>query len=355
MTLDPNPRLDRDAPLEVLEARTLFRSPAIRRRGAASLRRLGSGRLLMTFLMGTGPAHMNDGAVMLTYSDDEGRTWDEPFPIYAYPGWDSLPLGGIAHIRDDLLHLVLGRVRYDESLGGDEPFAGWWVAITESRDGGRSWSEVGPEPHLYPEWTEFYGTSNPFRRSDGNLIWTVIGTEGRDIQWQSGVSVTGPEGGDFSPVTLIASDPALNYADTDLLRLDDRRFIAVIREMFEKEGWIAFSDDECRSWHGLRKVGFRASNIKLIRLRDGSALCAYRDEDPARHGVSLSHSRDGGQTWTTVGQLYANRTALHRPGRLCGYPDMVSLGDGRIAAVLHTYTGDDGRADLQFFILRDRT
>ena len=116
--MDPNPSLLADAPLEVLEARTLFRSPSIRRRGAASLRRLGSGRLLMTFLIGTGPGHVNDGAVMLTHSDDDGATWDEPFPIYAVPGWDSLPLGGIAHVRDDLLHLVVGRVKFDASLGG---------------------------------------------------------------------------------------------------------------------------------------------------------------------------------------------------------------------------------------------
>ena len=91
--------------------------PSVRRRGAASLRRLENGRLLMAFLIGTGPDHVNDGAVMLTHSDDEGATWDEPFPVYAVPGWDSLPLGGIAHVRDDLLHLVVGRVKYDPSLG----------------------------------------------------------------------------------------------------------------------------------------------------------------------------------------------------------------------------------------------
>ena len=146
----------------------------------------------------------------------------------------------------------------------------------------------------------------------------------------------------------------LNFADTDLVRMDDRRFIAVIREIAKKEAWIAFSDDEARTWHGLRKAPFRGANIKLFRLRDGSILCAYRDEDPARHGVSVSHSRDGGETWRWLGQLYSDSTADHRPGGLCGYPDMVSLGDGRIAATLHTYT-KGGRAHLQFFILRDRT
>ena len=59
--------------------------------------------------------------------------------------------------------------------------------------------------------------------------------------------------------------------------------------------------------------------------------------------------------WRLVGQLYSDPTADHRPGGLCGYPDMVSLGGDRIAATLHTYADTGGRANLQFFILRDRT
>jgi hypothetical protein len=357
LTVDPNPKLLPNAPIEVLESRTLFRSASIRRHGCASLRRLASGRLLMAFMAGTGPKHVNDGAVMLSWSDDEGRTWDEPVPIYAVPGWDSLPLGGIAHIRDDLLQLVVGRVRYDPSLGGDEPFSGWFMGACESRDHGQTWSEVGEDIRLWPEWTELYGTSNPHRRSDGHLIWAVMGTLGRDREWQAGVTVTGPEGRDYGPPVIIADDPSRNFADIDVIRVADGapQFVAVIREMVEKQAWIAFSDDEARSWHGLRPVGFRGANIKLFRLRDGSLLCTYRDEDPARHGVSVSHSRDGGQTWSLVGQLYSEPAADHRPGGLCGYPDMVALGDDRISATLHTYTDAQGRASLQFFILRDRT
>jgi BNR repeat protein len=353
--VEPNPKLHADAPIEVVEARTLFRSPSIRRRGAASLRRLSGGRLVMAFLMGTGPEHVNDGAVMLTSSDDDGRTWDEPFPIYAVPGWDSLPLGGLAVIRDDLIQLVVGRVKFDPSLGGDEPFAGWFMAATESHDGGASWSDVGPEITLFPQWTELYGASNPHRRSDGKLIWAVMGTLGRDREWQAAVTVSDAEGRTFEPPTVFAADPSKNFADTDIIRVKDDAFIAVIREMVEKDGWIAFSDDECRTWRGLRRVGFRAANVKLYRLRDGSILCAYRDEDPARHGVSVSRTVDGGKSWTLVGQLYSDRSAVHQPGGLCGYPDMVSLGDDRIAATLHTYPDASGRADLQFFILRDRS
>ena len=84
--MEPTPRLNADAPIEVIEARTLFRGYSIRRRGAASLRRLGSGRLLMAYFEGTGPGHLNDGAVMLTHSDDHGATWDGAIPDLRVPG-----------------------------------------------------------------------------------------------------------------------------------------------------------------------------------------------------------------------------------------------------------------------------
>jgi len=353
--MEPTPRLNADAPIEVVEARTLFRGTSVRRRGAASLRRLGSGRLLMTWFEGTGPEHRNDGAVMLSHSDDRGATWDEPFPIYAYPGWDSLPLGGLALVRDDLLHLVLGRVKFDASLGGDEPFAGWYMAATTSRDGGRTWSDLGPEIELFPQWTELYGTSNPHLRADGRLIWAVLGTLGRDEQWQAAVTTTGRDDLAFTPPVVIAADPERNFADTDLIRVEGARFIAVIREMNSRDAHVAFSDDECRTWFGLRPTGFKGANIKLFRLRDGSILCAHRDEDPIRRGVSVHHSRDGGETWQFVGQLYSDPGARHQPGGLCGYPDMASLGGGEIACTLHTYTDAEGRADIQFLRLRDRT
>src|SRR4051812_15817854 len=139
--VEPNPRLEADCPLEVLAARTLFRTAAIRHRGAASIVRLDSGRLLLAFRLGRGPGRQNDGAIMLTYSDNDGADWDEPFPVYAYPGWDSLPMGGLVRFSDERLHLILGRVKVDDALGGDEPFSDWYIAAIESRDGGQSWSE----------------------------------------------------------------------------------------------------------------------------------------------------------------------------------------------------------------------
>ena len=354
---DPNPRFLPESPVEAAEVRVLFESPPVRHRGAGSLVRLDTGRLLLAFRLGSGPDRRNDGAIMLTHSDDDGRSWDEPFPIYAYPGWDSLPMGGLVRFSDDMLWLVLGRVVVDESLGGDEPFSRWYIAAIESRDGGHSWSEPSLEISLFPGWTEMYGASNPHRLADGRYLLAVMGTLGRDEGWRAGVThLDVQEGGRFTAPVIIAAAPGRNFSDLDLVRLSDGRFLAVIREHATRQSFYAHSADEGQTWSVIRPTGFKGANIKLFRLRSGAVLCAYRDEDPERRGISCSVSGDGGETWRLAGQLYAADPGVaHRPGTLCGYPDLVSLGERQIACVLHTYPDADGRVDLHFLRLRDRS
>ena len=353
----PNPRLHPDSPIEVIEAWTLFESTAVRRRTCGGLLRLAGGRLLLIFVLGAGGTERrNDGAIMLTHSDDGGRTWDEPLPLYAHPGWDSLPMGGLCPLAGDRIRLIVGRLKLDRSLGGDEPFTDWYVTSIDSPDGGQSWSEPGPEIRLFPCWTEFYGASNPHRLTDGRLLWAVIGTLGRDLGWQAGVTFTDGDGNGYTPPVIIAAAPDRNYSDTDLVRLDDGRFLAVIREHVTRESVFAHSADEGQTWTPIRATGFKGANVKLFRLRSGLILCAYRDEDPTHRGVACSVSDDGGETWRSIGRLYvAGPNAPHRPGDLCGYPDLVALDGDEIACILHTYPDADGRIDLHFLRLRDRS
>lgn len=352
----PTPRLDPAGPLELVSARTLFADAPLGRRSAASVIRVeSSGRLLMCYSHVTGIALRNQAALMLTMSDDDGETWGEPLALYAYPGWFSLAMGGLARIADDNVKVLLGRILIDLSLGGTEPMTGWYVASATTRDGGDSWSEPSPEIRLFPEWTELYGASNPHPLADGRLLWAVMGTLGRDFGWHAGVSVSDPAGDHFDPPTIIAQAEGLDYSDIDVTRLDDGRFMAVIREHKTRQSVSSHSADEGRTWSAITPTPFLGSNIKLFRLRSGAIACAYRDEDPARRGVSLSVTDDGGASWTFAGQLYAaGADALHEPGSVCGYPDLVILGDGEIGAVLHAYPSAEG-TQLNWLRLRDRT
>lgn len=353
---DPTPNLLPGGPLEVVSARTLFADAPPGRRSAASVIRLeDSGRLLMCFSHVVGVALRNQAALMLTRSDDDGESWSEPLAVYAYPGWFSLAMGGLARIADDNVKLLLGRILIDLSLGGTEPMTGWYVASTTTRDGGESWSDPSPEIRLFPEWTELYGASNPHPLADGRLLWAVMGTEGRDRGWHAGVSVSDPAGDTFEPPTIIAREEGRDYSDIDVVRLTDGRLLAVVREHQTRQSVTSCSDDEGRTWSAIEPTPFLGSNIKLFRLRSGAVACAYRDEDPARRGVSLSVTQDGGTTWSLAGQLYAaGPDALHEPGSVCGYPDLVRLASGDIGAVLHGYPSAAG-TQLHWLRLRDLT
>ena len=125
----PTPRLDPDGPLELISARTMFAGAPLGRRSAASVVRIeSSGRLLMCYSHVVGVALRNQAALMLVHSDDDGETWSEPLPLYAYPGWFSLAMGGLARIADDNVKVMMGRILIDLSLGGTEPMTGWYVA-----------------------------------------------------------------------------------------------------------------------------------------------------------------------------------------------------------------------------------
>ena len=297
---EPNPLLPADSPLEVIDARVVFRGDAVRRRGTANMVRLDSGQLLLSFTVRRPQRAGMVGALVLTRSDDGGRTWEEPFPVLATPGWNAYAMG-LFRIRDDLIRFSLGRVRVDGSLGGDEPFADWWSGEVESRDGGETWSAPGPELTLFPYWTELYGPSNPHRLADGALLWIATGTTGRDAGWSVGVTRTDAEGSSYGPIKLIASDPEHNFADPDMGRLRDGRFVATLREMVTRHTFITISADEGASWSAPVMAGFRGSNHRLVPLNDGSLLAAYRDEDPAHYGVSLSVTHDG-VVWRPAGR-----------------------------------------------------
>jgi hypothetical protein len=183
-----------------------------------------------------------------------------------------------------------------------------------------------------------------------------MGTLGRDAGWQAGVTFSDARGDHFAPPVIIAAAPDRDFADLDVVRLTDGRFLAVIREFDTQESVAAHSSDDGQTWTPIRLTGFKGANIKLHRLCSGSVLCVYRDEDPARPGVSCSVSDDGGQTWRFAGQLYrAGTDATNVPGSPCGYPDIIPLGDDRLLCTLHTYPDADGHVDLHQLRLVDRS
>lgn len=171
-----------------------------------------------------------------------------------------------------------------------------------------------------------------------------------------GLTWTDERGAHYTPPTIIASDPTLAYSDGDIVRLNNGKLLCVLREHSVGGTFTSISDDNGATWSHLRDPGFVGASFKLDQLDSGVITCFYRDEDPARRGVSLSISEDSGESWEWVGQLYdAPDDAKHLPGYFGGGPDMVSLGNGNYAAVVHSYEDDDGEMCIHFMTLRERS
>ena len=350
---DPNPYIHPGSPLEIVSARALFRSEKPKQLISPSIVRMGSGQLLLSFSQGE-DLSSTDSTLMLSRSDDNGATWSLPESLLARPGHRCMNMGGFVKFSEDMLRIVLGACEIDFSLGGDEPFASWYAGSIDSKDGGRTWSEPSAEIKLFPEWTEIYGASNPHPLADGSFLSAVMGTMGRDVQWHAGVTFSKAPDYAYSAPVIIANDPERNYSDTDVVRLSDGRFLAVVREHVTLQSVFSHSEDEGRTWTPIMPTDFKGSNIKLWKLRSGTVACAYRDEDPSRRGVSLSVTEDGGETWEFLGQLYdGGDDADHTPGYVCGYPGMVYTNKSDIVLVLHTYRDHTGAVDLHLINLRD--
>ena len=156
--------------------------------------------------------------------------------------------------------------------------------------------------------------------------------------------------------TIIAQADGRDYSDIDVIRLDDGRFLAVVREHQTRQSvYVALGR------RGPHLVADRADAVP--RLEHQAVPAALRGDrlrlprrGPARRGVSLSVSHDGGETWSLAGQLYAaDPDALHEPGSVCGYPDVVTFSVGRSRRRPARLSGRSGGTQLHWLRLRDLT
>ena len=101
-----------------------------------------------------------------------------------------------------------------------------------------------------------------------------------------------------------------------------------------------------KTWTPYEQVNFEGQCPCLVQLRSGAVLCAYRDMEPGRPGMSVSVSDDAGTTWRWVGQLYSG------PNGDCAYPVIVRLADDRLFCVYYT-SFVDGDCEVRGIWLSD--
>ena len=286
------------------------------------------------------------GGVVGTWSRDGGHTWEEFLPIVAEPGWDWFGAQRLLRLGDGTLLMLVGKARWNTDL--------FLTFSSRSRDGGRTWEEIGPEINMFRVGSEPYGQGITQGLSGNRLMLGFQGADGKDALGKVGAAFSSDEGRTWTDLTVIASEPGIHFREADLLRLSDGRILTVIRtDEPPCEAYQSYSADEGKTWTPVRKTGFQGHCPRLFRLR-GGILCVYRDMNPSHPGIGYSVTYDEGQSWHYGAPLYESSGAYGSWGSACGYPAVVRLADDGIFCIFHTDFVDQD-SEIRGFFLRDET
>ena len=319
-----------------------------RSRVFAGIHLLPNGELLVGYREGSDHLKTDDGVIMMTRSADNGQTWCDPIAVVQQPGWDCAGGNRMLQLNDGQLLMFVFKARWNNSADTASERESH-VLPTRSSDGGRSWSAFEPEMRLFDGWTEPYAHGHLLQAKDGSWLLPVHGADSVGGTTYSTLASSSDEGRSWSRCGVIAAAADINYYETDLIRLEDGRLLAAIRTDDPPFAtYQAYSDDDGGSWSEPQPTGFCGPTPRLFRVRSGALICAYRDRDPTRPGVSYSISEEGGQSWQFAGQLYEGTDWN------CGYPDMVRLPSNEIFCVFYT-SYDKGDAQIHGLRLRDET
>ena len=345
--------LQKDAPVQVHDQVVIAGGPRGRHRAWPALEMASNGDLLVAYAESDDHHRTNDGALMLARSIDGGRTWPFRKAVAAEPSWDLYTNHGMTRLSDGtlLLHVVRGR--------RDRASNAFYArgSFTRSTDNGHLWEETGPEldyPFVCPTGHAFsYGRVAEL--SDGRLMVPFYGVP-RDIEDRSCrvVAVAFSKDGGFSwpDYIIIHEDRTAQFgpSEADILHLSDGRRLMVVRANIPGFLYQSYSSDEGRTWSPIQRTELPGNCPALIALASGDILCAYRDVTPEQPGMSCAVSRDLGESWIPLGNLYRGEN------RDCAYPSMVHLNNEMIYCAFYTARdAETGGCEIHGLSLLDRT
>ena len=277
---------------------------------------------------------LSDGSIMAArgnstiVSEDNGKTWSEPTPIYEGPPPGVPASGQIIKTRDGAIVLIYHdpstskRTRWEASVKDwpGEMRDDLWAIRT--LDEGKTWIDRQQIP---PEW---YGGSNGcfnygISTSSGHIVvplQPILHSPGR---WGTRTIVSADNGKTWEPGNLIDIGGSGDHDggfEATIAELSDGRLFMLLRTNLDWF-WEAYSSDHGRYWREMRQSQIDASSAPghLLNLSSGrialvwNRLCPEGETSfPRRPGSSLSRvdaswhraevsiafSEDDCKTWT---------------------------------------------------------
>lgn len=293
---------------------------------SATLAELSDGTLLAAWYAGSGEGAA-DVAIYVARREP-GSSWSEPAPVITRE-----------QVTRDLRRNVVSLGNPLLLAGGSDKAGLLFVSIAAGRWSGSSmnlvWSEDGGKSWGVPRNL----TMNPLanlsslpRNPPAPLVgggWAVPVYEEFLGKFPEILWVQPREGGWSAAVSRV--EGGVYILQSSLVPLTERRAASFFRD-FRPARWMsaAWSEDAGRTWSkpATTELYNRDSGQCVIRLSDGTLLCAYNDVSPGkRENLRLALSADEGRTWRTIATVAEER------GQEFSYPYLIRSADGNIRMV----------------------
>ncbi|MGB2960657.1 MAG: sialidase family protein [Bacteroidota bacterium] len=290
-----------------------------------------------------------DGAILLSRSTDNAKTWLDPVVIYDTPIDDRE--SGITTLKDGRLLMHYWSTfhtpeKYDalRPLAYEKDVLEWWKRFTVtpeyksaerieggwcslSTDGGKTWSRPVPGKD---------SNHGGVQLQDGRIL---IGSY-RDTRDSVAVNIADEPISTWETIATVAppSPDSLRFGEPHLLQMESGRVLMMMRATTKpyNDGdsrcymWGTYSDDNGKTWAEPYETPLWGYPPHLMQLSDGRVLVSYGHRRPP-FGQRACISQDG-VTWNVENEIVLRDDA---PNKDLGYPVSIELEPGLVLSIYY--------------------
>lgn len=347
-----------DAPVEVIDRVVIAGGEPRTHKAWPSAELAVNGDLLVAF-KSSADHNMTDGATLwLARARDNVKTWTHEILLDSAPDGSQcfITNHGMTRLAEGTLLLTAHRQWHQEYGDKNEIFD--HSSFICSDDNGATWT--APSADVRVSYLSGLGETYSYGRAqelaDGRVMIPFAGVPkgANNLRLRAtGVGFSSDRGKTWNNFSLIHADYTGDVCpnETDVVRLRDGRFLAMIRSKPTLRLYKSYSEDEGKTWTPIEQTLLPGNCPSLIQLYSGAILCGYRNRIEGAEGLGFGVSDDDGATWTHLRNLYDG-------GHVdCAYPSLVRLRNGDIFCACYTAAQPawTGWCEIHGLLLRDLT
>ena len=366
--------------MKVIDSGTITGIPSeinFRSKTFPAFEKLPSGRWLAGFKAGEKKKDAVLQQAMMTWSDDQGRSWAQPYAPVTLPAIDEVP----GHCSS-LYFLTLGETNVLMVLNwvdSSDPAASYYDPMTESlketrifycfsQNDGLSWTQP-----LLMDTTSAGGpvplTGPPFRMKNGSIAcqFEINKYKEDPHKWihRSALIFSKDGGHTWGNLAIVTEEPDRYYWDQRPNVLDDGK--TVVNFFWALDGkkqeylniHVAYSEDGGKTWTRPMDTGIYGQPGRPVALQDGK-LATIDIDRSISPTITVRISGDRGKTYDEALVIFQaklpsqdsrtismNEAWQEMAAFSVGHPNLLDLGNGEILA--YFYQGEQSdQTDIAF-------